>query len=97
MKEVFNNPEQVMAKFALNIFHLKLQTYIVSKLSDKSEPDKYLKKLFELYTSTLKLAEEMSVFDMGSDSTFLSKLTKTVFQKYLDSYIRYNCILFFLF
>ncbi|KAL0270096.1 UNVERIFIED_CONTAM: hypothetical protein PYX00_007615 [Menopon gallinae] len=87
MKEVFNNPEQVMAKFVLNIYHLKLQTYISSKLADKSDPEKYLKNLYELYMNTLKLSKEMSKFDMGNDETYLNKLTKTVFHKHLDTYI----------
>lgn len=88
MKEVFNNPEQVMAKFVLNIYHLKLQTYISSKLADKNDPEKYLKNLYELYMNTLRLSEEMSKFDMGNDETYLNKLTKTVFHKHLDTYIR---------
>lgn len=88
MKEVFNNPEQVMAKFALNIYHLKLQTYISSKLADKSDTEKYLKNLFELYTSTLKLSEQMSKFEMGNDSSYLNKLTVGVFHKHLEFYMR---------
>lgn len=88
MKEVFNNPEQVMAKFVLNIYLHKLQAYVNSKLSDTSDSEKYLKNLYDLYTNTLKLSEEMSRFDMGSDETYLTKLTKSVFQKYLTTYIR---------
>lgn len=37
---------------------------------------------------TLKLSSDLSCFDMGSDSTYLSKLTTNIFQKYLDSYVR---------
>ncbi|KAK6639613.1 hypothetical protein RUM43_007886 [Polyplax serrata] len=87
IKEVFNNPEQVMAKFALNIYHLKLQTYISSKLADKTDTEKYLQNLFELYTNTLKLSEEMTKFDMGNDASYLNKLTKGVFHKHLDFYM----------
>ncbi|KAJ8308969.1 hypothetical protein KUTeg_013843 [Tegillarca granosa] len=36
---------------------------------------------------TLKLSEDLSVFKMGNDSLFLSKLTKSVFLKHLEAYI----------
>nr|CAD7418143.1 unnamed protein product [Timema poppensis] len=36
---------------------------------------------------TVKLSNDLLHFDMGSDNTFLSKLTRNIFQKYLDSYI----------
>lgn len=50
IKSVFSNPDQVMSKFILNIFHLKLQKYIQTRLSDRSDLDKYLKNLYEMYT-----------------------------------------------
>ncbi|XP_071454035.1 exocyst complex component 5 [Hetaerina americana] len=87
MKEVFTNPDQVMAKYVLNIFHLKLQNYIVTKLTEKTDLESRLKNLYELYSRTIKLSNDLSQFDMGSDKTFLSKLTSNIFQKYLDSYI----------
>lgn len=87
MNDVFSNPEQVMAKFVLNIYHLKLQKFIVSNLSDRSDTDKYLKNLYESYSRTVKLSNDLSHFQMGNDSTYLSKLTLNIFQKYLDSYI----------
>lgn len=87
MTEVFNNPDQVMAKFVLNIYHFKLQKHIVGKLSDKSDTDRYLKNLMELYTRTLNLSKELSKFNMGADDTYLSKLTRNIFQKYFDVYI----------
>lgn len=87
MTEVFSNPDQVMAKFVLNIYHLKLQKYIVPSLSDRSDTDKYLKNLYELYSRTVKLSNDLSHFQMGNDNTYLSKLTMNIFQKYLDSYI----------
>lgn len=49
IKSVFSNPEQVMSKFILNIFHLKLQKYIQTKLADRSDLDKYLKNLYDMY------------------------------------------------
>ncbi|CAH1394309.1 unnamed protein product [Nezara viridula] len=87
MREVFSNPEQVMAKFVLNIYHLKLQKHIVSNLSDKSDTNKYLRNLMELYTRTTELSAELSCFKMGSDDSYLQKLTHNIFQKYLESYI----------
>ena len=87
MRQVFTNPEQVMAKFVLNIYHLRLQKYAVAKLADKSDPDKYLKNLYDLYTRTVKLSTELKTFDMGADDTYLAKLTRNIFQKYLDTYI----------
>ena len=87
MQQVFTNPEQVMAKFVLNIYHLRLQKYAVAKLADKSDPDKYLKNLYDLYTRTVKLSAELKTFNMGADDTYLAKLTRNIFQKYLDTYI----------
>ncbi|XP_003705199.2 exocyst complex component Sec10 [Megachile rotundata] len=87
MQQVFTNPEQVMAKFVLNIYHLRLQKYAVAKLADKTDPDKYLRNLYDLYTRTVKLSTELKIFNMGTDDTYLAKLTRNIFQKYLDTYI----------
>lgn len=87
MKEVFHNPEQVMGKFILNIFYGKLQENIVGKLADKSRPDKYLKQLHDLYSRTTKLSIDLARYDTGNDQSFLSKLVKNIFQRYLESYI----------
>ncbi|KOX77029.1 Exocyst complex component 5, partial [Melipona quadrifasciata] len=87
MQQVFTNPEQVMAKFVLNIYHLRLQKYAVAKLADKTDSDKYLKNLYDLYTRTVKLSTELKMFNMGTDDTYLAKLTRNIFQKYLDTYI----------
>ncbi|CAB3383453.1 Hypothetical predicted protein [Cloeon dipterum] len=86
MKEVFSNPEQVMAKFVLNIFE-QLQTYVVSILTSKSGSDDYLRNLADSYSKTVKLAADLSKFDMGSDNSYLNMLTTKTFQKYLDTYI----------
>lgn len=50
ISNVFLNPDQVMSKFVLNIFHLKLQKYIQTKLADKNDIEKYLKNLYDMYT-----------------------------------------------
>ncbi|XP_043792647.1 exocyst complex component 5 [Apis laboriosa] len=87
MQQVFTNPEQVMAKFVLNIYHLRLQKYAVAKLVDKTDSDKYLKNLYDLYTRTVKLSTELKMFNICTDETYLTKLTRNIFQKYLDTYI----------
>ncbi|KAL7296494.1 hypothetical protein TKK_0009934 [Trichogramma kaykai] len=87
IQQVFANPEQVMAKFVLNIYHLRLQKYAVAKLADKTETEKYLKNLYELYLKTVKLSGDLKKFEMGTDDTYLPKLTRNIFQKHLDAYI----------
>lgn len=90
IKEVFQNGEQVMGKFILNIFYGKLQEHIVGRLADRSRPDQYLKRLHELYSRTTKLSIDLARFDTGNDHTFLSKLVKSIFQRYLESYISFE-------
>lgn len=87
MNEVFSNPEQVMAKYVLNIYHLRLQKYAGEQLSERSDAGRYLKNLYDLYSRTISLSVELSAFNMGNDNTYLNKLTRNMFQKYLDSYI----------
>ncbi|KAK7601024.1 hypothetical protein V9T40_008465 [Parthenolecanium corni] len=84
---VFNNPEQINAKFVLNIYHLKLQSHIKAVLSDSKDSDKYLKNLMDLYSKLQQLSINLSKFSLGSDPTYLKKLTQNIFHKYLDSYI----------
>lgn len=50
IKKVFANPQQVMSKFILNIYQLKLHQYAMTKLDDKRDEEKYLKTLYELYS-----------------------------------------------
>lgn len=87
MKEVFSNPEQVMAKFILNIYHGKLQDHIVSRLTDKSNTNLYLENLHDLYSRTVQLSNDLMMFEMGNDEMYLTKLTQNIFQKYLENYI----------
>ena len=42
----------------------------------KSNPEKYLQNLYQLYSHTVKLNSELSLYNLGSDNLFLSKLTK---------------------
>ncbi|XP_058791002.1 exocyst complex component 5 [Phymastichus coffea] len=87
IQQVFSNPEQVMAKFVLNIYHLRIQKYAVAKLADRADPEKYLNNLYDLYSKTVKLSGDLKSFDMGTDDTYLPKLTRNIFQKHLDAYI----------
>ncbi|KAK0181895.1 hypothetical protein PV327_000079 [Microctonus hyperodae] len=87
MQQVFTNPEQVMAKFVLNIYHLRIQKYTIAKLADRTDSDKYLSNLYDLYSKTTKLSADLKCFDMGTDDAYLTKLTRNIFQKHLDTYI----------
>ena len=85
--QVFPNPQQVMSKFVLNIYHVKLKTHIQNVLADKNNTEQYLRNLFTLYSKTTKLSQDLSTYNLGSDQQFLTKLTKDIFARYLDSYI----------
>ena len=93
VNDVFINPEQVMSKFVLNIFYGKLQEYIQQELdSELNDSESYLKLLNELYSKTDKLAEQLNKSKIkGSDNVFLSQLTKSIFNKYLASYMEIEC------
>lgn len=88
--EVFSNPEVVMGKLIQNMYSTKLQSFIQSKLDKQKDPEQYLKDLSLLYTRTNKLCTDLSEFKTGNDNSFLTKLTKTNFQKYLDNYIGFE-------
>uniref|UniRef100_A0A8C7YPR6 Exocyst complex component 5 n=1 Tax=Oryzias sinensis TaxID=183150 RepID=A0A8C7YPR6_9TELE len=55
----------------------------------QSDAEQYLKNLYDLYTRwTTALATKLTEFNLGSDKhTFLSKLIKSIFSSYLESYI----------
>ncbi|KAJ6630920.1 Exocyst complex component 5 [Pseudolycoriella hygida] len=86
IKQVFASPDQVMAKFILNIYQLKLYQYAQTKLDDRRDEDKYLKTLFELYSRTTKLSTELSEFLVANDEDLLTKLTTNIFAKHLVNY-----------
>ncbi|XP_069360823.1 exocyst complex component 5 [Maniola hyperantus] len=66
ISSVFPNPDQVISKFVLNIFHLKLQKYIQTKLADKNDMDKYLRNLYDMYISTQKVCDELVAANLVS-------------------------------
>ncbi|XP_050438266.1 exocyst complex component 5 [Adelges cooleyi] len=84
--EVFSNPDQVMAKFVLNIYQLKLQNHIATVLSEEKGTASFLEKLSQLHKKTSILSKNLSHFNLGNDDMFLNKLQHNIFQKYLDSY-----------
>ncbi|XP_073818578.1 exocyst complex component Sec10 [Musca autumnalis] len=87
IKKVFSNPQQVMSKFILNIYQLKLHQYAMTKLDDKRDEEKYLKTLYELYSRTLKLSTELQHYMSAMDDDLLNKLTQQIFQKHLANYV----------
>jgi hypothetical protein len=87
ISQVFPNPQQVMSRFVLNIYHNILKEHVGVSLADKNHTETYLKNLFQLYSSTTRLTTDLSRFNFGSDHLFLSNLTKTIFRGYLETYI----------
>lgn len=87
IQQVFNAPDQVMSKFILNIYQLKINQFVQTKLDDKKDENKYLKTLYELYSRTLKLSTELQEFMKESDDDLLQKLTANIFSTHLASYI----------
>ncbi|KAJ6652741.1 hypothetical protein lerEdw1_010932 [Lerista edwardsae] len=88
--DIFSSPETVMAKLIQNIFEIRLQSYVRDQLEEhkKSDAEKYLQSLYELYTRTTNLSSKLMEFNLGTDKqTFLSKLIKSIFASYLENYI----------
>ena len=89
--QVFPNPQQVMSKFILNIYHNKLKEYVAQELEDKSSSERYLMKLYSCYSQTTKLTSDLAKFNFGPDQLFLTNLTRAIFRSYLDNYINMEC------
>lgn len=90
IRDVFSNPDQVMSKFVLNIYHGKIQDHVQNRLSqnEQNDPERYLTELHEMYSKTTKLSQQLAAKNiMGSDLHFLNKLTRKIFSQYLDKYI----------
>ncbi|XP_066245163.1 exocyst complex component 5 [Euwallacea similis] len=88
IKDVFNNPEQVMAKFVLNLYQLKLADYVQQRLGSKIGSYEYLQILYEMYSKTNQFSNELSMYNMGNDQNYLSKLTTKLFSQYISDYIQ---------
>ncbi|XP_058119339.1 exocyst complex component 5 [Anopheles ziemanni] len=87
IQQVFSAPDKVISKFILNIYQLKINQFVQTKLDDRKDEHKYLKTLSELYSRTLKLSAELQDFFKGSDDDLLQKLTANIFDRHLATYI----------
>jgi exocyst complex component 5 len=88
IKQVFSSPDQVISKFILNIYQLRIHQYVSTKLVDDSKDDaKYLRTLHYLYLKTMKLSNDLGEFIKDSSDDLLSKLTHKMFAKHLAKYI----------
>ncbi|VDN23321.1 unnamed protein product [Gongylonema pulchrum] len=88
LREIFPNPDQVMSKLVLNLFHGKLQEVITAKLSDsENDLEVYLTTIHDLYSRTQKLVSKFTASRIGgADPQFLETLVRSVFGRYLESY-----------
>uniref|UniRef100_A0A182MQ72 Exocyst complex component 5 n=1 Tax=Anopheles culicifacies TaxID=139723 RepID=A0A182MQ72_9DIPT len=87
IQQVFNAPDKVISKFILNIYQLKINQFVQTKLDDRKDESKYLKNLSELYSRTMKLSAELQEFFKGSEDDLLQKLTANIFDRHLATYI----------
>jgi len=90
--KVFPNPEHVMGKFMLHIFHGRIQETVATQLydrnnSDKLNPRKFLTNLSHLYLQTKRVARQLKDFDVGTDTQFLEQITEQIYRKHMDNYI----------
>ncbi|XP_059169792.1 exocyst complex component 5-like [Physella acuta] len=91
-KAVFSNSDAVMSKLVQNVFLGSIQGHVASRLENQSDPEVYLNNLFDLYIRTSKLTVDLAKacseheFKLG-DSTFLNKLTRSIFSQHLEKYI----------
>ncbi|XP_053680765.1 exocyst complex component 5 [Anopheles nili] len=87
IQQVFSAPDKVISKFILNIYQLKINQFVQTKLDDRKDENKYLKTLSELYSRTMKLSDELQEFFKGSEDDLLQKLTANIFDRHLATYI----------
>lgn len=87
IQRVFAAPEQVMAKFVLNIYQLKLYKYAETLLADRKDNEKYLRTLFELYSRTAALSAALAAEFASEDDELLRRLTGNIFARYLVTYV----------
>ncbi|VDN02421.1 unnamed protein product [Thelazia callipaeda] len=97
LREIFPNPDQVMSKLILNLFHGKLQVcfqtlngqeVITTKLSEfEADLEAYLTTMYELYLRTQKLVPNLTALRLSaSDTQFMVTVVRSVFGRYLESY-----------
>ncbi|KRY35048.1 Exocyst complex component 5 [Trichinella spiralis] len=78
INDVFPNPQQVMSKLVLNIYHGKLQGYVRSKLSNASDPELYLSSLYDLFQKIQDLKRDLQARLMQDTRTNYSLLSEEV-------------------
>lgn len=81
------NGEMVMGKLVQNIYEGAIQKHVDHKLENRLQKDSYLENLYSMYSKTKELGKKLSDYKLGSDSSFLHRLQKNVFSKYLSNYI----------
>ena len=85
-KSVFSNSDTVMTKLVQNVFQESVQGHVASRLERRGDPEEYLNNLYDMYIKTMKLTSDLSKacveheFKLG-DSTFLNKLTRSIFSQ----------------
>ncbi|XP_065066238.1 exocyst complex component 5-like [Rhopilema esculentum] len=83
-----NNAEMIMSQFIQTVFDKKVQGYVYKQLSKKEEDiELYLQTFANLYKRAKDVTKKLSEFRLGSDSTFLDRLKKNAFSKYMSTYI----------
>lgn len=88
IQKVFINPDDVMYKFVFNIYHLKLNKYVQTMLDERKNENRYLDTLYDLYTRTAKLSQELSQYNKSNDEfDIVSKLSQKIFKPHLSTYI----------
>jgi hypothetical protein len=89
IEQVFPNPENTLGKFVIHIFHRRIQDTVASQLYEKQvNHDRFLRNLASLYAKTKKVVNQLESFDLGSDSSFLNKITEQIFRSHLESYVK---------
>ncbi|KRY48630.1 Exocyst complex component 5 [Trichinella britovi] len=78
INDVFPNPQQVMSKLVLNIYHGKLQGYVRSKLLNASDPELYLSSLYDLFQKIQDLKRDLQARLMQDTRTNYSLLSEEV-------------------
>ncbi|CAD5221509.1 unnamed protein product [Bursaphelenchus okinawaensis] len=85
--EIFPDPNLVMNKLILNLFHGKLQETLSMKLDDsRNESEQYLRNLKDFYLNTERLGAALKVYQSESDQQFITTLIQSLFNPYLKEY-----------
>ncbi|CAD5227094.1 unnamed protein product [Bursaphelenchus xylophilus] len=85
--EIFPDPNAVMNKLILNLFHGKLHETLNVKLDDcRDEPEQYLYNLADMYAKTEKLGTALQRYQSESDQQFIQTLLQSLFTPYLKVY-----------